>query len=187
MSTEKIKQTSSDFSSYKTKGNLSSAEYIETESNYFLDNKKLEENNDKKLSFKEYIAELEAEREGGSDYYNLAKAQDWEYTRALQDSNYIYRLGLKAKSGDCNAIKKILGYVCVTFSAFCSLASNLLSKNSQMLQELQSTYREKGMLTNTTKKAVSDSISNNRNNSDKNEYELAQEYNDTIKDLELAC
>ena len=91
------------------------------------------------------------------------EAEKYEYQRAFNDNNYLYQLGLDAKSGNCNAIKKILNYSCVIFDTVCQAAIKLINETVGMLKDLVSEYSNgTGMLSDKAEKAAYKEVENDK-------------------------
>ena len=128
--------------------------------------------------------EIEVSKQNSSEIKNY-KAEDAEIKRASQENNYIYCLLKKAEGGNCNAIKKLLGYSMINFNPDVEFAANLMNEAREMLDEAYDIYTNGcGKLSdrsiNAAKGAVVENNVNNPISKDKEEKEI----NATLSDLE---
>lgn len=114
-----------------------------------------------------------------SNYFLDMKKEDIEQKRVSQRYHYIYRLSLKAKDGDCSAIKKLLNYNFENFSLDSSYAQKLNSEAGEMLSEQQNLYSDSaGELTDNAQKAALEEVQ--KNNEYKNEAEREEQVDELM-------
>ncbi len=121
----------------------------------------------------------DSKKEEESNYFLEMKKEDIEQKRASQRYHNIYRLSLKAKHGDCSAIKKLINYNFENFSLDSSYAQKLNSEAGEMLSEQQNLYSDSaGELTDNAQKAALEEVQ--KNNEYKNETEREEQVNELM-------
>ena len=102
------------------------------------------------------------EDKSGYNYFLELKNQDIEQKRASQRNLEIYSLALKAKDGDCAAIKKLLNYNFKSFNLSDSFAQKLDQEACEMLQEQIDLYTDQdGVLSDDGQKAALEEVQRN--------------------------
>ena len=130
-----------------------------------------------------YMTKPQQEENTEENYFLKMRAEDEEHKRALQENNYIYRLTLRAKDGDCNAIKKLLSYNPVSFDTTNPIASKLLDEAKEMLSTAIGEYTDNaGKLSDYAINAARAQIENN-SYGEKTDYERAQEFQNLLSDM----
>ena len=115
------------------------------------------------------------------------KKEDAEIKRASQENNFIYSLLKKAEDGNCNAIKKLLGYSLINFNPNVEFAAKLMDEAGEMLTKALNTFTNgAGELNDNALNAAQEAVLND-NHGEKTDMEMAQEYNDLVSDMELSC
>ena len=116
------------------------------------------------------------------------KAENAEIKRASQINNDIYSLLLKAKYGNCSAIKKLLEYTLPDFADFANaeFAIKLWEEGQKMLDKASDIYTDgAGKLSDLSKKAAEHSVFENAKGN-LTEAEGQREVNAIVDDLECS-
>ncbi len=132
------------------------------------------------LKSSKYISKPNKEEDkSGYNYFLEMKQRDIEQKRASQRNHEIYCLSLKAKDGDCSAIKKLINYSFKAFNLSDSFAQKLDKEAGEMLDEQVKMYMETdGVLTDNGQKAALEEVQ--KNYKCQNEAEEEQQVNDLM-------
>lgn len=131
------------------------------------------------LKNSKHVSKPIEEDKSGYSYFLEMKKQDAEQKRASQRNLEIYALALRAKDGDCSAIKKLINYNFKSFDLSDSFAQKIDEEASEMLSEQIELYMESdGALSDNGQQAALEEVQ--RNYEYRNEAEEEEQVNNLM-------